>query len=595
MSSTPVAPHGRLLSKCPDDVLAIERIATRHAARDAFNRRRRRRRRRHRHRHRHRRGTGARVELRADGARSAGHHDEPSRRRLPRRPRLLRHPRALRRAVASAARGAHAATTPRCCATRISSVIPASRRRCFETRFGWPVTLPFARFHERAAARERDSMTDGALGGLRALDTARVTRWRRARAPRAAARARAHDARARRGLHRPRLRARRRLDEPAGGDEDGRRRDGAPTEAETSGDAALASSATSERAAAPASGRALARVADMSAGPISLSHTGTRAWLSRCSDTPRCRRGSTSSTRTSTALPSDVAPPSGIYSAIGADSVIGDDRVPLGGNDGDAGAGHGDGAARSAAPRLRGGCLAPPAGIDLLDGSRRLARRVRDEDARSGDWHALLRFDAGRRRAARGRSAVDAARAAAAARRSRRRGRHGLARRAGSARRLRRREADAAGDGPARRRGARPARPTARAAARARRPPVPATLARAAPAAEGRRTRRARPSRAAGRARRTISKHAVTLAARDERVQPRDERREHRATSCATRPNACPRSSCSAATARCVHRRCSSPTSPPRCTTTTCCAPSPRDNARRVFGIDRRSAGERAA
>jgi len=55
---------------------------------------------------------------------------------------------------------------------------PASAERLFAERFGWTGDLPFARFHERATTRERDSMTDGALGGLRPLESAGVARWR---------------------------------------------------------------------------------------------------------------------------------------------------------------------------------------------------------------------------------------------------------------------------------------------------------------------------------------------------------------------------------------------------------------------------------
>ncbi len=44
---------------------------------------------------------------------------------------------------------------------------------------GWTVTHAFARFHEVAAQRvARDSMTEGALGGLRPLDASGLRRWR---------------------------------------------------------------------------------------------------------------------------------------------------------------------------------------------------------------------------------------------------------------------------------------------------------------------------------------------------------------------------------------------------------------------------------
>lgn len=48
-------------------------------------------------------------------------------------------------------------------------------------RIGWTVRHPFSHYYEIAAARglERDSMTEGALGGMRPLDTASVDAWRR--------------------------------------------------------------------------------------------------------------------------------------------------------------------------------------------------------------------------------------------------------------------------------------------------------------------------------------------------------------------------------------------------------------------------------
>ena len=55
---------------------------------------------------------------------------------------------------------------------------PDSAETLFAERAGWAAEVPFARFHERAAARERDSMTEGALGGLRPLESKGVARWR---------------------------------------------------------------------------------------------------------------------------------------------------------------------------------------------------------------------------------------------------------------------------------------------------------------------------------------------------------------------------------------------------------------------------------
>ena len=74
------------------------------------------------------------------------------------------------------------------------------------------------------------------------------------------------------------------------------------------------------------------------------------------------------------ALPDGMAPPGGLYGTVGAGEV-------LDGRDDD-----------SPGLHFGGGCMTPPAGTDLLEGSRRLARRVAE---RGGGWHALLRFDAG--------------------------------------------------------------------------------------------------------------------------------------------------------------------------------------------------------
>jgi hypothetical protein len=45
-------------------------------------------------------------------------------------------------------------------------------------RIGWKVTAPFSRFHERCAPR--DSITEGALGGLRSVDASGIGRWQQA-------------------------------------------------------------------------------------------------------------------------------------------------------------------------------------------------------------------------------------------------------------------------------------------------------------------------------------------------------------------------------------------------------------------------------
>jgi len=85
------------------------------------------------------------------------------------------------------------------------------------------------------------------------------------------------------------------------------------------------------------------------------------------------------------ALPAGTTPPDGIYTTVDVDEVLADG----------AGTGTPDDAAPSDidAPRFHGGCLAPPAGIDLLEGSRAL--RERSGRAGGHGWGALLRLDAG--------------------------------------------------------------------------------------------------------------------------------------------------------------------------------------------------------
>jgi hypothetical protein len=43
---------------------------------------------------------------------------------------------------------------------------------------GWTATAPFADFHERSS--QRDSITEGALGGLRSVDPSGIGRWQQA-------------------------------------------------------------------------------------------------------------------------------------------------------------------------------------------------------------------------------------------------------------------------------------------------------------------------------------------------------------------------------------------------------------------------------
>ena len=148
-----VAPTGRLLSKCPNDVFAIERIAAHYAAavdgvasfvltvrdpRDIMTSRH------------------------AAYTRDRGYYVTPER----------------FAAVWKALRAARARDDA--VVLRYEDLVraPDSVERLFAARFGWRAEMPFARFHERAVARGRDSMTDGALGGLRPLDATRVERWR---------------------------------------------------------------------------------------------------------------------------------------------------------------------------------------------------------------------------------------------------------------------------------------------------------------------------------------------------------------------------------------------------------------------------------
>ena len=149
-----LAPSGRLLSKYPDDVFAIERIAAHHARAE----------------------DGRRAEFVL----------------------MVRDPRDVltsRHAAYAADRGYYV-DLARFVATwqairvargrddafvlRYEDLVgdPDALERRFAERLGWRASLPFARFHERAAARERDSMTDGALGGLRPLEGSGVARWR---------------------------------------------------------------------------------------------------------------------------------------------------------------------------------------------------------------------------------------------------------------------------------------------------------------------------------------------------------------------------------------------------------------------------------
>ena len=147
-----VAPSGRLLSKYPDDLLAVESIAADVAANG---------------------GRAAFVLMVRDPrdvltsrhaayARDRGYYVSPT--------RFV----ALWDAFRAARTRDDASTL------RYEDLVaePAVAERLFTERLGWKTDLPFARFHERAATRERDSMTDGALGGLRPLESKGVARWR---------------------------------------------------------------------------------------------------------------------------------------------------------------------------------------------------------------------------------------------------------------------------------------------------------------------------------------------------------------------------------------------------------------------------------
>ena len=90
------------------------------------------------------------------------------------------------------------------------------------------------------------------------------------------------------------------------------------------------------------------------------------------------------------ALPADVAPPTGIYRTVSIDDVLAGARTERAAPGESLGRAH---EATGARPRFRSGCVTPPAGIDLLDGSRRLRARVDEPDGRR--WRALLRLDAG--------------------------------------------------------------------------------------------------------------------------------------------------------------------------------------------------------
>lgn len=86
------------------------------------------------------------------------------------------------------------------------------------------------------------------------------------------------------------------------------------------------------------------------------------------------------------ALVADVPPPPGLYRTVGVEEILDAER---GAETGAAAVSGLDGTA----PRFRGGCMTPPAGIDLLEGSRRLRARLAADETHG--WRALLRLDDG--------------------------------------------------------------------------------------------------------------------------------------------------------------------------------------------------------
>lgn len=56
---------------------------------------------------------------------------------------------------------------------------PDAAQRRLDGLIGWSTDAPFSQFHARAQTREQDSMTEGALGGLRPVETAGVARWQK--------------------------------------------------------------------------------------------------------------------------------------------------------------------------------------------------------------------------------------------------------------------------------------------------------------------------------------------------------------------------------------------------------------------------------
>jgi len=85
------------------------------------------------------------------------------------------------------------------------------------------------------------------------------------------------------------------------------------------------------------------------------------------------------------ALPTGMSPPPGLYRTVTIDEVL-DERA-------DADGAVGTRPDATTAPRFRGGCMTPPAGIDLLDASHRL--RTRLASGETPGWRALLRIDRG--------------------------------------------------------------------------------------------------------------------------------------------------------------------------------------------------------
>lgn len=67
------------------------------------------------------------------------------------------------------------------CVVRYEDLVsrPDRVQEQLRTFIGWNVSHPFARYHERAERIRRDSMTEGALGGLRPLDATTLQRWQK--------------------------------------------------------------------------------------------------------------------------------------------------------------------------------------------------------------------------------------------------------------------------------------------------------------------------------------------------------------------------------------------------------------------------------